>query len=106
MRVKTEDEMLGKRFIAACESRGGALAKLAISYRRADGDVARARVEKRLRAVVPADLAVLLYMSDIGRRGGSKTSARKAETSKANGARGGRPVAKEAQGRKRRPSAA
>jgi len=96
--------MLGERLLNACRERGGKVAALARRYSSSEDDGARAAVEERLRAVLPADLAVRLHMSDIGRRGGSRRSQAKAARARENGARGGRPRRKRAN--KRRVSSA
>ena len=83
--------MLGEQFLKACSERGGKVAALALRYAGAGDDGARAAVEERLRATLPADLAVRLHMSDLGRRGGSRRSQVKAARARENGARGGRP---------------
>lgn len=84
--------MIGERLIDECLKRGGAVKALAVEYRRATTKRARDRAESKLRRSLPTDLALKLYFSDMGRRGGSKTSERKASAARLNGARGGRPA--------------
>ena len=86
--------MLGDGILNACKDRRGVVGTLARGYLNAGGARARARYERQLRERMPEDLVVKLYLSDIGRRGGSQTSASKAEAARQNGSRGGRPAAR------------
>lgn len=82
---------LSEKVLALAEARGGQAARMVKNYRAAQSSAHRHKIGDALMQNASGDMWLAHYQAKNGAKGGAATSEAKSASSRANGAKGGRP---------------